>query len=226
MKIIQYGDWYKMIKRTTREDVLKKLEETPKLKLIDVGCGNRAGCEHADVLMDMYDWSSNYPNKKFIIHDVNDTPFPFEDDEFDFCFCSHLLEHVLDPEEFLQELMRISKGGYIEVPSPLCDNLVSGDDWGDPNGHKWWVFYDDAKETMLIRPRRLIVNKTIDIPELNKLYPFFRSSLVLELAWDDKFEFEMADEKYSYEDKNYNLEEETIDSWILGSSVLMGRSFK
>ena len=80
-----------MIKRTTRKHVLEYLKENPDLKVIDVGCGNRAGCEYADVLVDMHDWSSEYSDKQFVVHDVNNMPLPFEDNEFDFCFCSHII---------------------------------------------------------------------------------------------------------------------------------------
>lgn len=117
------------MKRTTRNRVLDVLKKESKWNVIDLGCGDRAGCEFANVLVDVYDWSKNYPDKKFIVHDVNDAPLPFRDKEFDFCFASHILEHVIDPISFIKEMSRISNRGYIEVPVPLSDNLVSGNDW-------------------------------------------------------------------------------------------------
>lgn len=42
---------------------------------------------------------------------------PFKDREFDFVYCSHVLEHVHNPEAACRELMRIGKRGYIECPT-------------------------------------------------------------------------------------------------------------
>lgn len=42
---------------------------------------------------------------------------PFADKEFDFVYCSHVLEHSEDPESACKELMRIAKRGYIETPT-------------------------------------------------------------------------------------------------------------
>ena len=208
------------MKRTTRDHILKLLKENPDWKTVDLGCGATAACEHADVLVDVKDWSENYPNKEFVVYDVESKRLPFEDDEFDFCFASHILEHVTDPATFLSEINRISKMGYIEVPTPLADNLVSGDDWSD-RGHKWWIFYDDVENEIVIRPRRLLLHKTVDIPELNMLYPFFRDGLVLQLHWENKIDAHIEEEKYYYEDNTYDLSKQKIDPWILGSSVLM-----
>lgn len=42
---------------------------------------------------------------------------PFRDKEFDFVYCSHVLEHSPDPAQACRELMRIAKRGYIETPT-------------------------------------------------------------------------------------------------------------
>lgn len=42
---------------------------------------------------------------------------PFEDKEFDFVYCSHVLEHVQSPTKACTELMRIAKRGYLECPT-------------------------------------------------------------------------------------------------------------
>tara|TARA_R100001082_G_scaffold86120_1_gene52700 strand:- start:4425 stop:5066 length:642 start_codon:yes stop_codon:yes gene_type:complete len=209
-----------MIKRRSRYDVLDHLEVNPELNVVDLGCGAAGACPFADVLVDLYDHSSKFEGKKFVVHDLNDTPFPFGDNEFDFSFTSHILEHIKEPIPFLKEVVRISKSGYIEVPTALIDNLVSGNDRTDPNGHKWWCFFNDFEGKLILRPRRHIVHRTLDIPELNKLYPFFRSSFVLELYWEDSIDFEMGDEKYFYEEKEYDLSKDIIQPWVLGESIL------
>jgi len=208
-----------MIKRRSRYDVLDYLKSNENLSVVDLGCGSAGACPYADVLVDRKDESENFKGKEFIVHDLNDIPLPFEDNQFDFSFASHILEHIKEPIEFLKEVVRISKSGYIEVPSPLIDNLVSGDDGWDPNGHKWWSFFNDEMGKLTLRPRRIIVHKTVDIPELNRLYPFFRSSFLLELYWEDSIDVEIGNELYSYEEKEYDLSVDIIEPWILGQSV-------
>ena len=209
-----------MIKRSNRFDILQTLEENPDWNVVDLGSGEDGSCEHATTFVDLNDWATKPQNKDLVIHDLNNLPLPFEDKQFDFCWASHILEHVKDPIAFMKEVVRISDRGYIEVPTPLIDNLVSGDDIHDPYGHKWWVYYDDTNEKIVVRPRRNLVYKTVDIPELNSLYPFFRSSFVVELYWENDIDIEIGDEIYSYEGKTYNLSEEVPPMKILGESRL------
>lgn len=55
--------------------------------------------------------------------DVENTPF--EDKEFDFVYCSHVLEHTKNPEKACEELMRIAKRGYIETPAKAKDIFLN-----------------------------------------------------------------------------------------------------
>ncbi len=208
-----------MIRRSSRYHIMDQLEDLDgSISVVDLGCGTSGSCPSADVLVDRADWSSKFPDKRFVVHDLNNLPLPFSDGEFDFSFCSHILEHVDDPVKFLSEVTRISKSGYIEVPSPIIDNLVSGNDIHDPFGHKWWCFFDDVENRLILRPRRHIVQTTVSIPELNMLYPFFRPSFVLELYWQDSINLEMGDEVYFYEDKMYDLSTANVTPWRMGQS--------
>ena len=51
--------------------------------------------------------------------------FPFRDHEFDYVICSHVLEHVDDPEAFLGELGRVAARGYLEYPTIHYDYLYN-----------------------------------------------------------------------------------------------------
>ncbi len=209
-----------MLKRTDRDHVMQTLSDNPQWNVIDLGCGAKSGCEYADVLVDHDDHTDNYPNKKFVKHELNSYPYPFKDKEFDYCFASHILEHIHEPVKFLNEIVRISKRGYIEVPSPLFDNLVSSFDPREEFGHKWWISFSDAKFTLQFRRRQNILHNTIDIPECNKLYPFFRKSMVVELYWEDRISAELCDDTYSYEEKTYDLSSESLTPWVIGQNVL------
>jgi SAM-dependent methyltransferase len=51
--------------------------------------------------------------------------FPFQDNEFDYVICSHVLEHVDDVELFLAELARVASRGYLEFPTVYYEYLYS-----------------------------------------------------------------------------------------------------
>ena len=50
---------------------------------------------------------------------------PFKDKSFDFIIASHVLEHSTDPGQFLNELMRVGKAGYIEVPHAFMERITA-----------------------------------------------------------------------------------------------------
>jgi len=51
--------------------------------------------------------------------------FPFKDKEFDYVICSHVLEHVPDLRQFLNEVFRISPKGYFEYPTIIYEYLYN-----------------------------------------------------------------------------------------------------
>jgi uncharacterized protein YbaR (Trm112 family)/antitoxin component of MazEF toxin-antitoxin module len=83
---------------------------------------------------------------------------PFKDKEFDFVIASHVLEHSLDPVRFLDEMQRVSRAGYIEVPDAFMERI-------NP--------YPDHRLEITARNGRLIIRKKkapqVD-PELVALY--------------------------------------------------------
>ena len=66
---------------------------------------------------------------------------PFADKEFDFVYCSHVLEHVDDPEAACRELMRIGKRGYIETPTRAKDLFFAT---AKISHHKWAVSQENG----------------------------------------------------------------------------------
>jgi SAM-dependent methyltransferase len=51
--------------------------------------------------------------------------FPFQDKEFDYVICSHVLEHVPDASFFLNEIQRVGKKGYLEYPTIYYDYMYN-----------------------------------------------------------------------------------------------------
>jgi ubiquinone/menaquinone biosynthesis C-methylase UbiE len=62
-------------------------------------------------------------NKNIIYYDGG--KFPFEDKEFDYVICSHVLEHVSDADIFLREIQRVGKKGYLEFPTVYYDYIYN-----------------------------------------------------------------------------------------------------
>jgi ubiquinone/menaquinone biosynthesis C-methylase UbiE len=61
---------------------------------------------------------------------------PFGDQEFDFIYCSHVLEHVASPEKACRELMRVGRRGYIETPTRGKDLWLNT---AKASNHRWAV---------------------------------------------------------------------------------------
>lgn len=61
--------------------------------------------------------------KKILYYDGGS--FPFQDKEFDYVICSHVLEHIPDIESFLDEMFRVANKGYIEYPLIYYDYIYN-----------------------------------------------------------------------------------------------------
>jgi hypothetical protein len=66
-------------------------------------------------------------------------PWPFADDQFDFAICSHTLEDVRDPVWVCEELKRVARAGYIEVPSRLEEQTYGFQGPWVGWGHHHWL---------------------------------------------------------------------------------------
>ena len=178
-----------MIKRTSREHVLEFLKENShKWNILDIGC-NQAAVKYAHTVADIQNFSKYYKDKKFVL--INSDRLPFKDNEFDFVYASHVIEHVENISLFIQELQRISKKGYIELPTILEDNIVLSDN--SVKDHKWFFKFDDVKNILLAERKKQLIEPFITHGVLfGSLRKNFRSSLVLELIWEDEIDLEFT----------------------------------
>jgi len=83
------------------------------MKKLNLGCGSYS--KQGYVNLD----ATNLPGVD-VVHDLNQYPYPFDDDEFEEVFCYHVLEHLDDIVRPLEEIWRITRNGariIIEVPS-------------------------------------------------------------------------------------------------------------
>ena len=175
-----------MIKRSSKQFIDNLITQNPNWKVLDIGCGFTAH-EKANVVCDVQDLSNFYKDKKFV--KLNDKKLPFRDKEFDFVIASHVIEHVEDVTFFIKELERVSSKGYIELPTPLEDNLV----FENKNDHIWHVEFDDIENKLLIKKRIQYLEPLITVSTAKKLSKYFRQSLIMELFWQNSIEFELIE---------------------------------
>ena len=171
-----------MIKRTSKQFIDNLLHKNPNWKILDIGCGYSPN-KYATVFCDTQDLSKFYKEKKFI--KLEGTKLPFENKEFDFVIASHVMEHVLDIEFFINELERISSNGYIELPTKLEDNLV----FENKKDHLWHMDFDDVNFNIIISKKVQYIEPILTVSSMKKFDELFRKSFVLELLWEDKINY-------------------------------------
>ena len=94
--------------------------------VLEVGSGGKP-YPRADVLLDAYEntrernWAPLKADRPTVLGFVEH--LPFRDKTFDFVIASHVLEHSADPEQFIAELQRVAKAGYIEVPDAFFERI-------------------------------------------------------------------------------------------------------
>ena len=176
-----------MIKRTSKTYIEKTLSKNPEWKILDIGCGFNAN-KYATIISDIMDLSDHYKDKSFI--KITEKKLPFKDKEFDFVIASHVAEHVEDISYFLNELSRIGKKGYIEVPTRLEDNLV----FENKKAHIWHLVFDDVNNQINISKKQQYFEPVLTVGSIKKFNEYFRESLVIELSWEDSIQFNMDDD--------------------------------
>ena len=85
-------------------------------RILDVGCGANkvAGAIGMDV---------NPRTAADVIHDLDELPYPFDNDSFDEVIGRHVIEHVRDPMAVMREIHRITRnGGIVRLVAPHWTN--------------------------------------------------------------------------------------------------------
>lgn len=82
------------------------------LKILDLGCGKNKTPGSIGV-----DFNKN--SHADIIHNLDQFPYPFKNDEFDFIVMDNALEHLQQPIKVMEEIYRLlKKGGTVKVIVP------------------------------------------------------------------------------------------------------------
>ena len=180
-----------MIKRSSKNYIQEILQKNNNWQVLDIGCGYTAN-KFATTICDVQDLSKFYNNRNFI--KLESKHLPFKDNQFDFVIASHVMEHVEDLKFFIKELERVSKKGYVELPTKLEDNLV----FENKKDHLWHMDFDDVNLKLLISKKIQFVEPILTVSTIQKLRDNFKSSLILELYWENNIEHDFIENKNNF----------------------------
>ena len=187
--------------------------------VLEVGSGSNPYFR-SNILLDAYEatqerhWTPLVKDRPTVLGYAEN--LPFRDQSFDFIIASHVLEHSTDPVKFLEELMRVGKSGYIEVPHAFAERISSYYD------HRLELMVEEGvlkiwkKKNWLIDKQlmKFFRNKPIEVlsPHLISKKPFH---FHVRLYWEKKINFEIMNpevdiswpspespHKWSYNDLN------------------------
>ncbi len=187
--------------KLAENSIQKILYDLPKeARVIDVGAAS-APFKRANVLIDIVPYSDiRIENSKgdgqihssketYIQFDICDRKqWPIADKSFDYSICSHVLEDIRDPLWVCSELIRISKAGYIEIPSKLYETSfkLESKKLAGAAHHRWLVDLFENKLRFTFKHfyiHNKAVNKNKKIPDLKN------DSMYLKLEWTDSFNY-------------------------------------
>ncbi len=148
----------------SRERILRELPGDA--ALLDVG-GWAKPWHRADWVIDLMPYETRglyggddqpaaaerFDESRWVVRDICDRePWPFADDQFDFVVCSHTLEDVRDPVWVCEEMQRVGRAGYLEVPSRLEEQTygIEGP-WAGWGHHHWLIDVDPGEITFVFK---------------------------------------------------------------------------
>lgn len=134
----------------------------------------------------------------FEVDFANHERFPLADKSIDFVFCSHTLEDIGDPLWIIQEMQRVGKRGYIEVPSRVYESAYVGGNWkvykDYPVGyyhHRWLIENINGVLTFVHKSPLLLLYKLFQIPHDT----VEKKDTFVEYWWEDTIR---AEEKFAF----------------------------
>ncbi|MGM5033849.1 class I SAM-dependent methyltransferase [Tardiphaga sp. 803_E3_N1_3] len=172
--------------------------------VLDVGSGGWP-FRRADHLADKFPDHTTHRMEAMVrdgrtFFEVDIENLPFKDKEYDFVFCSHVMEHLDNPGQAMRELMRVAKRGYLEVPTRLSDVMFNFTRLKD---HHRWHSVKQGKTLLLTewneRERRELGNEffsALHSEYSNQFQSFFernRDLFFTSYHWTDRIEFLVID---------------------------------
>lgn len=103
-----------------------------KSQKLSIGCGRKI--EEGFINLDIVE----LPGVD-VVHDLNEYPYPFKDNTFNYILCDSVLEHLNDIIKPIEELHRISKdGAIIRIIVPLAPSVYA---FADPTHKSFYTYH-------------------------------------------------------------------------------------
>jgi len=133
------------------------------MKTLDVGCG-------MSKLPDAVGMDNNPLVNPDVLHDVEQTPYPFADNEFDRIHCGQVLEHTRDIIPIMKELHRVGKhGALLMISAPHFSGKTAFMDPSHRSFFGWNTFSYFTKDYFHTGARYEIVDRQITFSKLHGL---------------------------------------------------------
>ncbi|HEV8537643.1 MAG TPA: class I SAM-dependent methyltransferase [Bacteroidota bacterium] len=117
------------------------------MKILDLGCGPHAK-KDGSIGLD----KRPAPHVD-VVHDMNQYPYPFPDNEFEWIEMSHIIEHVDRPLRLMNEVHRIAKNGAtVRIITPHYTSQLSYGDF-EHFHHFGYITFLTLQNTSLFRIR-------------------------------------------------------------------------
>lgn len=143
----------------------------PKHDKLNVGCGN--DIREGYVNLDFYKFKG-----VDVVHDIEKTPFPFPANSFSRVLMSHVLEHVEDPVETMEEIWRIcKKDAVVEIGVPYFSGLNAVK---DPTHKKFFAAatFDFFEKTKIGERNYFVESRKIDFEILERKIIYSKNAVL------------------------------------------------
>ena len=185
-----------------RQDVIEyilKMKETGKFSVVDVGGSMNNWCaKYCDAIVDFNTPSGMIDTTRFFNMDIThpDTYSEIEEyvnanGKFDFAICTHTLEDIMNPGFVIEKICKISKEGYIAVPSKYREMCRFEGNWRGYIHHRW-VFIN-SNGTFVGLPK---INYIENDKKFDTIADMSNDKRDLSFYWKDTIDFKYINNNY------------------------------
>lgn len=99
-----------------------------------------------------------FNSENWQVCNLDDERWPYEDKEFDVCWCTDVLDITENPLHVLQELSRVSKIGYVRVVDRNYESLINveSSEYAGYKAHNWLIEFYKGKLIFMLKPTELV----------------------------------------------------------------------
>jgi len=177
-------------------------------KVLDVGSGHKPfpfATHLSDISLKDHHYGRVGKPFKYVedkpVFECNIEKLPFENKEFDFVYCSHVLEHTANPEKACSEIIRIGKRGFIETPTRgkdiwLNTAKISNHRWSVEKIHNKLIFSEYTPKEINAMQNNILLDmhmspQTIREKAFSALIYLKADIINTMLLWENYFDYEV-----------------------------------